>query len=834
LGPAQTEFLPVLLDPGLRFVFTLGTAMRPLLVYRPPNLAVPETIALPGNSGVSAWALSGDGKVLALGDFEGRVFLMDTATLHLRTLPIARGREITWIDFSEDNAWLAAASFDGSVHAFDVATGDSLVAGEMNHDFDVQHVGLSHQHRLLIASGEGRTALWRLPLPGSRAVPAQRIGLAPAAHGLVGGPYSVGWSAATGMFASAGLDGQVRLWRLPDSPLRPARSARQFPDRTDFDGHKLVDVEWDRIRIVSTRDDALTPWLKLPQPPGFAELFDRGRSLLVTTGAQLRVYDPADLHLRFAPVVLANSPQRLLVSPNGRRLLMSFGAHGPDGFLEQLELFDAATGARLPGMAEIRGPLRHIAFSADGARVLAVGPADGGTQVLSGSDLHVIGDYPNDPTQPAVWADFAPAGDEVVMVTRATDARVGGDQLLYWRPSSERARTIDLPARIRPLGVLVTTDGAFVAGSDQDAFATSGVVRPVERLARSEPLAVVAANPNRNLVARAFRREIQLYDAGTGALIGPPLASDSLAMDTIVQLAFSPDGNHLLARTVQGHWLIWSVASEPRKTDELVKSLQYLSVSGENQHAVWVPGPGERATLRANDPGAWHPPDPRPTTAMAGNARPGVGIPAGLTGTSPVMLDLAPFYDFPPEESRNSFYNIRPTMRPLPTGVVSVAGTDFDVRGMMQVGAKSGTAGPANPSLSIRCLPLPRVPVAAIHLLLTASEPDALPTGSAIATLTLHYIDGGSEAIPIRAGQELRGFSGHDQGVPLAFAPDPVLALYGYENDVFAVPRLANPFPGRLASCLDLQATTAEGVLLLMGITVEPTAAAAPVISSAR
>ena len=413
LGPAQKEFLPVLVDPGLRFVFTMGTAMRPLLVYRLPNLGSPETITLPGNAGVSAWALSGDGKVLALGDFEGRVFLIDTATLHLRALPSARGREITWIDFSEDDAWLAAASFDGSVHTFDVATGDSLVAGEMNHDFDIQRVGLSHQHRLLVASGEGRTALWRLPLPGPRAVPAQRIGLSPAAHGLTGGPDSIGWSPSSGLFASAGLDGQIRLWRLPDSPLRPARAARQFPDRTDFDGHRLVDVEWDRIRVVSTDGNALTPWLVLPQPPGFAELFDGGRSLLVTTGAQLRVYDPVDLRPRFAPVELANSPERLIASPDGRRLLFSFGTRGPDGFLEQLQLFDAGTGARLPGMAEIRGPLRHLAFSADGARVLAVGTAEGGTQVLSGADLHVIGDYPNDPTQPAVWADFAPDGDEV-------------------------------------------------------------------------------------------------------------------------------------------------------------------------------------------------------------------------------------------------------------------------------------------------------------------------------------------------------------------------------------------------------------------------------------
>ncbi|MEO7251214.1 MAG: WD40 repeat domain-containing serine/threonine protein kinase, partial [Arenimonas sp.] len=175
--PVATDFLPWLIDPRGRFAVSLGEELRELHFYDLPDLSRPQSVRLSGNAGISAWALSGNGRVLALGDFEGRVFLLDTATRTVRALATARGREITWITFSEDDVWLATAGFDGAVHAFDVNSGDSLVAGQMIHDFPLRRVGLSHGKRLLIAAGEGRSALWRLPLPGPRAIPAQRIGL---------------------------------------------------------------------------------------------------------------------------------------------------------------------------------------------------------------------------------------------------------------------------------------------------------------------------------------------------------------------------------------------------------------------------------------------------------------------------------------------------------------------------------------------------------------------------------------------------------------------------------------------------------------------------------
>ena len=819
--PPTEKFQPWLLDSRGRFAAYLTVAMRQVIFYDLPDLSTPHAIDLPSNAGISAWMLSGDGRVLALGDFEGRIFLVDTATRSVRTLPTARGREITWIAFSEDDAWLATASFDGAVHAFEVASGDSLVSRQMDHEFAVQRVGLSHDKRLLIVAGNGKMALWHLPLRGPRAVPAQRIGFGPAPHGLAG-RYPIGWSLAAGLLASTGMDGQVRLWRLPLSPMLPSLAARQIPDQMWFDGNRLVDVAWDRLRIILTSGAALTPWIKLPQPPGYAELLDNGRLLVATTGPQLRIYDAKTLRPRFPPIALDESPQRLLASADGSRVLLTFGGSGSSGFEERLQLYNARTGLRLPGEARLRGPLRHLAFSADNTRILAVGPDDGSTIVLASTGLRRVGEYPHDPDEPVKWADFAADGD-IVMVTSTSDARLGDDTLLTWDPLGNRLRSKRSIGQTRSIGVIATGTGTFIAGIDRDLrVPATGSPQSIERLASSEPLAVMALSPDRRLLARAFRREVQLYDADSAVAIGPPLQGDSDALDTITLLAFSPHGNKLLARTVHGHWLLWPITTEQRAVKDLDAQLTRLSVSNENQQTLFMPAVSERAALRARDPGPWRTPDIRPAPASARLAEDGLPIPARASGTSPLLLDLTSLYDIGPESIHNTFYNLVPSLRPLPAGTQRIGGVDFDLRGMKQVGGVS--TGLVGPELQVRCLPLPVGPVAALHLLATVSLPSPVATGQLVALMTLHYADGGSAQLPIRAGREVPGFAGNDLSVPLAFYDNIALFALGLDSqgEILSAPRLVNPQPQRQVRCLDLDTTDISRPMLLLGITVEP------------
>lgn len=827
----RSDFVPWQIGPDGRFAIVLSIGMDELQVHRFDQPGKPRAIWFPGAAGISAWMLSRDGATLALGDFEGRIFLLDIASGAVRVLSSSLGREITWVAFSEDDAWLAAVSWDGAAYAFDVDSGDTLVSGQMQHDFTLQRVGVSRERRLLIAAGEGQTALWRLPQPGPRALPAQRIGAGPAPHGLAG-RYPISWSLKSGLLASAGIDGQVRLWRLPLSPMVPARAARQVPEKTWFDGERLVDVVWNRLRIVTPAGVPLTPWRSLAQPPGFAELVDQGRSLVTIVGPQLHVYDSRNLQLRFPPVALPDSPQRLLTSDDGSRVLLDFGAPGKAGFEDRLRMYDLRTGRRLPGTVALAGPLRMLAFSQDGTRLIAVGPEDASTTVLATAGLRPIGEYPHDPYQPVLWADFRHDGRDVLLVTRASDPRLGNDALLVWDPVADAVRTQQETENAQPIGVMAMRNGAFLAGVAQDLLQEhGGGLRPVERLAKSEVTAVLAASPDQRLIAHAFMHEVQLFDAATGAAIGVPLQGDSNAMDVIMQLAFSPDSRQLLARTLHNHWLVWEIPVETRPAPRMAADFAHLSARNEDQQRIRVLGAAERTLLRTRDPGRWptFAPRPAPVAVAAGAAAAlgrGVGyrdelpIPARSPGTSSLMLDLTPVYNRSPDSVHNTIYRVFPSMRAWPVGVQRIAGVDYDLRGM----ADTGRADELNTKgfNKVTCVATPEVPVAAVHALVSTVVREPVPGESTVAVVVLHYRNGSSAVLPIRTGREAPGYAGNDQAVPWAFATKLAVTVMGLRTPVLVAPRLPNPHPERPIRCIGVASHADGEPLVVFGLTLEP------------
>jgi WD40 repeat protein len=822
---AEGDYLPWFIDPQGHYVGYLSVAMRKLRLFDSDDLASPRLVEMPTTAGISALAMDSNGDEIALGDFEGRLFLLNTRSGGLRTLPVARGSEISWLSFSEDGAWFASGSHDGSVHVFDVASGDSLTAGQMDHDFAVQRIGLSRAQRLLVVAGEGRTSLWRVPIPGPRAVPAQRIGMAPAPHGLTG-RYPIGWSLGRGLLATAGIDGQLRLWRLPTAPSLPALAAAQIPERTWYQPGHVVDVAWNRVRISTPAGVSLGPWLQLPQPPGFAELLDRGRLLVLSVGPELRFYQAPGLQPRFRPIPLPASPERLLANADGSRVVLAFGDRGKDGFGERLMVFDGQSGRRLAGEVVLPGQLRRLALSHDSSRMLAVGVADAETTVLSVSGLRTLGAYPHDPFEPVIWADFSATGKDVLLVTRAQDSRLGSDKLVRWDPESDHASSTELPAQTGPLGVSDTGAGVFVSGQAHDLLLSkAGKALTLPRLARSSPVAETALSPGGKLLARAFQREVQLIDLASGATIGPPLLGDGNAIDVIAQVAFAPDGASVLARTVQGHWLLWPIAAA-KGAAHLTESLPALHAEREQQNVVRMPDAQVRAELRGDDPGVWQALAAQPPLAtVAGVA--GIRVPARAAGTPQELLDLSSLYNFGPEEVRNRYYNIRPTMRPLPMGRHRLGGQDFEIRGMAQIGIADYTRD--HEALNgVKCLALPARPIAALRPLLTISARRPMPTGELVGVFTLRFVDGSSARLPIRAGREVRGFSGDDATVPVAFAGDRVLALFGLQDDVLVAPRLANPYPERTPRCLDIDAQDTTLPMLLLALTLEPPAPGLP------
>ena len=806
-----------LVGQGGRVVVELLFGQRELVV-RDAMLGERHRVRLPAGGRVSAWNLSSDARLLALGEFEGRLHVVDLHTGSLRTLPASRGREITWVDFSDDGAWLAAASRSGTAQVFDVSSGDMLAGGVLRHDHALYRVRLDRDQSLMLAEGEGRTSVWRLPLPGPRAAPAWRIPVGPSDHVLTG-RFAVGAALGQGLVATAGVDGQVRLWRLPPAALLPARAAPQLAEGEAFDGSELVDLQWDAIRL------GRGPWRALPQPPGFLEVLRQGRQLVFTAGAGLHGWGLDSWAARHAPVALPATPQRLVASDDGSRLLLGFAGHGERGMEERLWLLDAATGQRLAEHRGLPGPLRRLDFDAGGGRVLALGALDGVTTVLDGRSLEVLDEFAHDPHAPVQWAAFG-HGQEVLLVTRAADPRMARDQLLRWLPGETAPAAEHALGDVRPLAVSPLPEaGVLVAGAARDLLLRDGVAVALPRRAHSEPTAVVALSSDGAVLARGFRREVQLHDARSGQAIGPPLQGEGNAVDVIVRLRFSDDGRSLVARTLLGRWHRWPVAAERRPLADLVALHRGATWGASGGQSLLVPPPHERARLRASDPGPASGRVPRRSMDEAHRTEFGDAVPLRPASVPEAALDLGPVYDMGPESVANPFWNLIPHLRPMPAGLLRLRGVDFDVRGVAQVSTMDW-AEPRSDSVrarGVRCLPVPSRPVAAVHLLATGMMPVPAAAGTVLGWLRLQYRDGGSVELPLRAGHELFGHRGEDQQVPYAFAPDAAAPLLGYSSVLLSAPRLENPEPRRPLRCVDvLGAGEPTRPLLLLAATIEP------------
>jgi WD40 repeat protein len=689
----------------------------------------------------------------------------------------------------------------------------------------VQRVAIDHAQRLLLATGEGRSALWRLSAPGPHAAPAQRLGLAPARHG-VAARYPIDWAPATGLVATAGFDGQLRLWRLPQPVMLQARTAPQVPDQFSVDTNAVIDVAWDQLRLLPLDGRPPGRWLQLPQPPGFAELVDGGRRIALTLGAKLEFYDARSLLAAGPALDLPATPEHFATDAAGRTIALVFGESGLDGFQERLRLFDARSGKPLSGEARMAGPVRRLQFSPDGTRLLAVGPAEGSTQVFAVEALKQLGDYPHDSYQPVVWADFDPTGRELRMVTRALDARMGGNALVTWNIAEDKDSTLPLPASSLPLGVIsLGKDRSFVVGTEGEWFVAAGKIgEPLPRADEGDATSALARSADGSLVAHASGRHVQLFDVATGKALGLPLRGDGDALDFVARLAFAPDGRSLVGRSLHGRWLRWPIAPEARPTAALEADLASLASAREDQHVLLMPARTQRAAWRAGDPGPTPAIQLRPGFREQSRTAGGGAIPARIAGTDAAMLDLGPVYDIAPEDVRSVFYNVRPTLRPLPVGVQRIGGQWFDIRGMAQI----GFTDPAllTHTVQLDCFPLDDRPLAALHPLLLFSMPHAAPTGTVLADVTLHFKDGGTGSLPITAGRDVRGYSGGDQQVPLAFAGDIALSLLGLQDDVFSAPRLVNPEPNRPVHCIDLRTRHRQFPMLLLAATLEAPAAA--------
>jgi WD40 repeat protein len=791
------------------WTFPGGSPTLSMREMRPDARQVP--VSLPFGTQLTAWGEDHAGSMLALGDSTGRVYLLEVASNSLRQLATPFGTRIRWLSFSEDDAWLAAVREDGSAFAFDVAAGNSLNSGLMQHSFEPEHVVISHQHRLMVVSGEGVSALWSLPEPGPSGLAATHQ-VAHPTRSLRAGTNSVGVSMQSGLLATASLDGEIRLWRMPVPPLRPETAAMQIAGSLHFDGQHLVDIAWNRLRLVSLQGADPTPWVELAQPIGFAELLDGGKLLVATSGPVMHFFDCDTMHEIRAPIILPSNPLRFAASADGHQLVVSVAGTGAAGFEEHLRSIDAQSGKISDDIPVVRGPLRQLEFSTDGSRLLATGPADGSTDVFDSTSLHRIGHYAHVPARPVLWARFENenAGSKIWLLERdADDSLVDDADLVSWEPDGQRPTSRRHVTGIFPVGMILAANRPILATREQELLDPNDPRREARlQDGRGEATGVFAVSHDGRLIAHVVGRDVQIHDARTLTPIGPSLRSNLGSYDFPAQLEFSPDDGLLLGRALNtGRWLVWPVAADRRKLEELKLDVGVLDPIQEGLRVMQLPDALQHQRLRKNDPGRWPPVEKRPTFNSIG-LRGGSSLPARQADTSALLLDLSDVYSIAPFSVRDINGTVFSMASQMPFGVARLDGADYDIRGAFELryGKPAAARSPLLPPTRAVGIKTPAIPIAAFRVLLLAALDEPETAIREYASLRLHYVDGSMAVLPIETNREVPGAVNSERPFPFAWERSDHLRLLGFSRQLMiSNPRLPNPHPDRLIAAVDFE-----------------------------
>ncbi|MBK9655152.1 MAG: hypothetical protein IPO66_06655 [Rhodanobacteraceae bacterium] len=111
--------------------------------------------------------------------------------------------------------------------------------------------------------------------------------------------------------------------------------------------------------------------------------------------------------------------------------------------------------------------------------------------------------------------------------------------------------------------------------------------------ARSMPQLTLSADGRRAAVAT--RNAVQIYDLAQGERLSARLTAPLGGNDGIARLAFSPDGTRLLARSIHGRWLTWSLPASKLAISDLEQLALVLDPATATRELDAV----ERDALRA-------------------------------------------------------------------------------------------------------------------------------------------------------------------------------------------------------------------------------------------
>ena len=463
-----------------------------------------ERFAFPAGE-ISAWLPSDDGAWLAIGATSGEVMLVDLATMRHTTL----NADDTVNDFAFAGPVLGVSGSRGSVRLLDLASGRWLTRALASGGDRLNALVLDPAHDWVIGN-DGRVAVWSLGA-GEPMAP-----LALVRHrGALIGMHAVALHAPTGLVASFGSEGEIKLTRLPlhsaqAAPWLPGVGERPAPN-VWIDGNTVVDG---------------AERYSLPERPYRIER-SAGGTLVIAAGRALHL--ARDGALRNIP--LPGSAQVLRVHPGAEWALIAWIE--PAGRLSLTwRVLDLASG-RWRSLPITRvGLVDGVHLGADRfalwqGRELATYGLDGrprGALAIDDGDLQIL--------------DVALTGERALVATAAR-SRLQPATIEQWQlgDPSVRLQRVSTPSahdRVFDLGERWLGHGARVAiyaGGERHELIEFG----------SDWSEAAAVSPDGRLAAFATRSAVHLFALDTLTPLVAPVTLTLAREDRIAEMAFDHD-----------------------------------------------------------------------------------------------------------------------------------------------------------------------------------------------------------------------------------------------------------------------------------------------------
>lgn len=584
---------------------------------------------------VRAWRFSPDGRHLVLGGLDGSVRMIEVDSGRTELLPASPAATVRWLEFDETGRSLAALSESGQVVVWDVQSRRPRITPLILPDvIELGRVRLSGDY-VALAHGNA-ISVFELPQPA----PFDNVAIPIPARILNSRLFTAqafAIDARRRLLVSGGTQASVKVWRLPASGLRNERAAPLAPGSQSFDGRHLVAVDGAQVRLIDI-DTGRAAWAPLqhPQAVDLADLSPDGRWLVTIAQRTLRVFDAATGQQQGSSLELESTPLQAEWAAAAPVLMLVHGMHDGTRFVERLRRVDLLNLDQPAHALDLPHLVNVIRVDPQGRYALATEymrpqihrldfVGSGGCGALDLSDINQIGDLGLSADGTQAWAHLS--------LGRRRAALLHWDlQSCVHRVLAEEEH-IGYGAVLLPLG-----DQVLVHRHLADAMATYNARGPVARmptLPAARTLSLLASSSDGHRVAVATRNAVQVYDLVHRERLSATLTAAIPGNDSIHRLAFSADGSRLLARTVFGRWLAWSLPNTAFRLDELSLLARALDPNASTQ----LPSAAERAALRAQLSGreaapAGNDPDLPPQLLPS--------LPAALPAAHFIPLDLGP------------------------------------------------------------------------------------------------------------------------------------------------------------------------------------------------